>query len=55
MKTINVTFEDEEFTRLEQRKGNDNWRNAIIKWSLEVANQEYDGDVKALQEEINKQ
>jgi predicted CopG family antitoxin len=30
MKTINVTFEDEEFDELETAKGEDNWRDFIL-------------------------
>jgi predicted CopG family antitoxin len=30
MKTINVTFEDEEFEQLNDAKGDDNWRDFIL-------------------------
>lgn len=35
MKTINVTFEDEEITKLESMKGKLSWRNFILSLSKE--------------------
>jgi len=33
MKTINITFEDEDFAKLEALKNNLGWRDAILKWA----------------------
>lgn len=33
MKAINVFFDDDEFKKLESKKGKMSWRKAILEWS----------------------
>ena len=41
MKSINVTFEDEEFKRLEKAKGEKSWREFILQLVKEGGNAEH--------------